>query len=132
MSAKVRTCVRHFPGLTSPVNEIEPTTSGVDHQRSNRLSHEVNRELVVGIKSQQWRNSTPEVVGSNPTEVKDYYLTAVNPISFTGLVSPGKCRTQALTLALSLIIKTISSHYMGATRLTHFVVQSKLSLRPLS
>ena len=28
---------------------FEPTTSGVD-QRSNRLSHEVNRELVVGIK----------------------------------------------------------------------------------
>ena len=26
---------------------FEPTTSGVDHQRSNRL---VNRELVVGIK----------------------------------------------------------------------------------
>ena len=28
---------------------FEPTTSGVD-QRSNRLSHVINRELVVGIK----------------------------------------------------------------------------------
>ena len=49
-SAKVRTTVLHFPGLTSPVKEIgfgevkeksltsvefEPTTSEVDHQRSN-------------------------------------------------------------------------------------------------
>ena len=56
LSAKVRTSVRHFPGLSSPVKGIgftkgfEPTTFGVDHQRSNRLSHEVNRELEVGIK----------------------------------------------------------------------------------
>ena len=57
------------------------------------------------------------------TEVKDFSLTSASPISFTGLASPEKYRTEVLTLALQkILLIPFLSLYMGATRLTQFVV----------
>ena len=78
-SAKVRTSVRHFPGLAlCPVKEIEPTTSGVDHQRSNRLSYQVRRELVVGISSHCERVCFSTFIGTKPSFVDRCVITKTN------------------------------------------------------
>ena len=93
-SAKVRTCVRHFPGLTSPVKEIgftevkeksltsvgfEPTTSGVDHQRSPvALVAQSVRALVICSRGRKpnfiYRASKPEEM----SDASPHFGTLIN------------------------------------------------------